>query len=79
MHSLGFAPEARPFSPHLTLGRVIDNVSGSIRRQISGAVSSASLGNDQSWLVQEVHLVRTFLAPGGASYSTLGSAPLRSN
>lgn len=79
MHSLGFAVEARPFSPHLTLGRVQDNVSGSLRRQIGGAVSSASLGNDDSWLVQEVHLVRTFLAPGGASYTTLGSAPLALN
>ena len=79
MHSLGFAMEARPFSPHLTLGRVIDKISGSLQLQIGGAVSSATLGNDDLWLVNEVHLVRTFLAPGGASYSTLGSAPLGSN
>ena len=79
MYSLGFAPEERPFSPHLTLGRVGDHVSASLRRQIGSAVSFASLRADESWLVQEVHLVRTFLAPGGASYSTLGSVALGLN
>ena len=78
MSGLDFPREARPFSPHLTLGRVQDRVSDGVRRRIGAAVSSATLGPAESWLVDSVHLVRSHLAPGGATYSTLASASLGS-
>jgi len=78
MSGLGFPREARPFSPHLTLGRVQDRVSDGVRRRIGAAVSSTSLGPAESWLVDSVHLVRSHLAPGGATYTTLASASLGS-
>jgi 2'-5' RNA ligase len=78
MSGLGFPRERRPFSPHLTLGRVREPVySGSIRR-ISAAVTSISLEPTEPWPVDSVHLVRSTLTPGGARYSALASVPLGS-
>ena len=76
---LGFNRERRPFSPHLTLGRVKDQISDSERRQVGDVVSSLSIKTDESWTVDAVHLVRSQLTPSGATYSTLGSAPLGTN
>ncbi len=76
MSGLGFPLEGRPFSPHLTLGRVRDGVSGGVLRRIGAAVSSSSLGPAEPWQADSVHLVRSHLAPGGATYSTLATVPL---
>ena len=76
MSSVHFPREQRPFSPHLTLGRVREPVSNGIRRQIAAAISSASPAPAEPWLVESVHLVQSNLAPGGASYTNLASAPL---
>ena len=76
MWGLGFARERRPFSPHLTLGRVKEQVSNSIRAQIGTGLEGVSLVPGEPWLVESVYLVRSQLAPGGATYSNLGSARL---
>ena len=76
MWGLGFARERRPFSPHLTLGRVKEQVSNSIRAQIGTGLEGVSLVPGEPWLVESVYLVRSQLAAGGATYSNLGSARL---
>ena len=76
MAELGFTPEGRPFSAHLTLGRVRDRASAEERRSICAAMSAASLCQVESWLVESAHLVRSHLAPAGATYTTLDAAPL---
>jgi 2'-5' RNA ligase len=78
MSSLGFPRERRPFSPHLTLGRVREPVSSGLLRRISSAVTSTSLEPTEPWLVDSVHLMRSTLSPGGARYSALASVPLGS-
>lgn len=73
---LGFPPERRPFRPHLTLGRVRDQVNAPDRKKIGDQVSQATLGESPPWTVREMHLIQSNLTPAGAIYSSLGVAPL---
>ncbi len=74
---LGYPPEERPFSPHLTLGRVGRNVSSSDQQRIGQVLSEhpvGFLGVDQ---VHSICLFRSDLKPEGAVYSRLFSASLQ--
>ena len=73
---LGFAPEGRPFRPHLTLGRLRQGASGEERRRLAKAMPQVTLSTDVSWNVQEVRLIRSTLTPSGAIYDVLGSVLL---
>jgi 2'-5' RNA ligase len=71
---LGFPPEKRRFSPHLTLGRV----KGGSRDAVAALgeyVSRATVrvGEQQA---AAVHLMRSELLPGGAVYTELAVAAL---
>jgi len=78
---LGFPTEKRPFSPHLTLGRVQRYVSGSELREI-GQVVAASAADAPSSLgemaVTTVVYIKSDLRPTGAVYTTLFEAALAS-
>ena len=77
LHSgLGFSLERRPFSPHLTLGRVRDGASGDARRSVATAIADVSPDSDVSWQVERLNLIRSTLAPSGAVYQLLGSVKL---
>ena len=73
---MGFAPEQRPYRPHLTLGRVHEGVPPPARLQIGQAVSEAKLEPSPPWLVDSLHLIRSDRGPEGATYTSLGSVPL---
>ena len=70
---IGFAPEQRPYRPHLTLGRVHEGVPPPARLQIGQAVSEAKLEPSPPWLVDSLHLIRSNRRPEGATYTSLGS------
>jgi len=74
--SLGFPNEERPFSPHLTLGRVGRQVSPGDIRLIADAVQSLKIEAAGTTRVIEIHLYRSDLNPGGAVYTRLYSASL---
>ena len=76
MSTLGFLRERRPFRPHLTLGRVRDQVSPADRRRIGMEIQQATLPTNESWLTREVHLIRSTLTPQGAIYSSIGKTSL---
>lgn len=73
---LGYNQEERPFSPHLTLGRVPRNATPQDTRQISAVLAGYQLESLGVTQVNEVHLYRSDLQPGGAVYTKLFSAAL---
>jgi RNA 2',3'-cyclic 3'-phosphodiesterase len=70
---LGFPPEQRPFSAHLTLGRARDprGLPG-----LAAALAHAGGGNEARWRAAEVILFRSHLSPHGPRYEPLFRAPL---
>lgn len=73
---VGFEPERRPFRPHLTLGRVRDEIGTRQRAEIEVAVGKTDVPG-VSWRHSQVSLMRSRLGPGGASYEVLATFPLR--
>jgi RNA 2',3'-cyclic 3'-phosphodiesterase len=76
LERIGFPAERRPFSPHLTLGRVRDGVAGPRLAEIGRAVEGVSLKSIAGMDVKDVCLFRSVLLPGGAVYTVLHRAPL---
>jgi len=71
---LGFPPDGRPFSPHLTLGRSRDARGA---RGVGGALASASAELEPvAWRADALVLFRSTLGPGGARHEELVRAPL---
>jgi 2'-5' RNA ligase len=74
----GFARDARPWHPHVTIGRVLDDRrwrredSAPLRR----AVAAAAREPFGLLPVSRVALMRSDLSPSGARYSEIGSAAL---
>jgi 2'-5' RNA ligase len=76
MEKLGYTREERPFSPHLTLGRVSRNVTNLEARLIGEALQATKVGFLGVVSVQDVRLFRSDLKPSGSVYTSLLSAPL---
>jgi RNA 2',3'-cyclic 3'-phosphodiesterase len=66
LQPLGFEPEHRPFSAHLTIARVRDLPRGSARE--ARAMVTAMSVPDASCLVTRVTLFRSHLSPKGSRY-----------
>ncbi len=73
---LGYEAEERPFSPHLTIGRVRQQVSTGEQQQIRSALEGTHLGDLGTARIREVRLFKSDLQPGGSIYTKLFSAPL---
>jgi 2'-5' RNA ligase len=70
---LGFAPETRLFSPHLTLGRVRDAVTPLEKQIIGNSISAASLESTLTFTVSSLNLMQSQLFPSGPVYTCLKS------
>jgi 2'-5' RNA ligase len=73
---LGYEQEELAFSPHLTIGRVRQNISPADLSKIRAAMDNIQLGNIGTARVDSVHLIRSELKPNGSVYTKLFSAPL---
>ncbi len=70
---LGFAPEERPFSAHLTLGRARD---GRGAPGLAGALAHAAEADGTPWRAADVVLFESHLSPKGPRYEAILRAPL---
>ena len=68
---LGYPSEERPFSPHLTIGRVKQQVSASGQQAIRAALEQTSVGDLGTAEVTAVHLFKSDLQPGGGELGCL--------
>jgi len=73
---IGYQPETRPFSPHLTIGRVRRGVSTSDQMKIHKALKEIKIDSLGTTRVDYIHLYKSELSPAGARYTKLFSAPL---
>jgi len=76
LSSLGFAAEGRPFSAHLTIGRVNRDASSAERRALGGYIQAAKLPSLGRMEVGAVSVMRSDLHPSGARYTRLAAFPL---
>jgi len=74
---LGFAIEKRPFSPHLTLGRLRERASPGERNSIGKLVMATESEGGPAQEVKQISLMRSTLTPSGAIYSRLASIELK--
>lgn len=74
---LGYESEERPFSAHLTLGRVKSNVTAVDQQKIRRAIENTQVDLLGTARVDSVHLYKSELKPGGSVYTRLYSAPLK--
>ncbi|NLS78794.1 MAG: RNA 2',3'-cyclic phosphodiesterase [Chloroflexi bacterium] len=76
MDQLGYPPERRPFSPHLTIARVHQSATRSELETLGQAVERSAVGELAALEVEAVHLVRSDLRPEGPIYTDLAALPL---
>jgi len=76
---LGFAPESRPFRPHLTLARVRNHASPDERQGLGKLIASTKFETAYSMKVDAISLMRSQLTREGAIYSRISSVGLKKN
>lgn len=74
---LGYASESRPFSPHLTIGRVGQTVAPAELERLRRALQQTEIGPLGTFTVNAIHIFKSDLQPGGSVYTRLYSLPLR--
>jgi 2'-5' RNA ligase len=70
---LGFPPEERPFSPHLTLGRARD---GRGAPGLAGSLARTSGQDGAPWRASELVLFESHLSPKGPRYEAIARIAL---
>lgn len=77
--SRGYPAEDRPFSPHLTIGRVGQNASTTDLRRICAALEGMNVGALGLVRLDAVHIFKSDLLPGGSVYTALYNLPMKSS
>ncbi len=73
---LGFAPEARSFTPHLTLARLRNRVSLDERQSFGQLIATTRFEATYTIKVDAINLMRSQLTREGAIYSRISSVGL---
>ena len=75
---LGYESEARGFNPHLTIGRIKQDISASDQHKVRHALEETKIDSLGTARVNSVHLYKSELKPTGSVYTQIFSAPLKS-
>ncbi len=70
----GFAPELRPFQPHITVGRVKKGARAAALKPLARQV--AGFAYEGTMVVEGVDLMRSTPGASGSRYDVVRSAPL---
>ncbi len=73
---LGFAPESRPFTPHLTLARLRERASPNERQRFGQLIASTKFEATYTFEVDAISLMRSQLTREGPIYSQISSVRL---
>jgi 2'-5' RNA ligase len=76
---LGFPPEKRLFTAHLTLARINENVSYANKQVLADVISNTQIHCDSSFKVTEINLMRSQLTRTRAIYSRLSLVEMKSS
>ena len=76
--AIGFRPESRPYSPHLTIGRVTKGIPPQRMRELGQGLEGeiARVGQLATLPVDRIHFIRSDLKPGGPVYTPLAHGML---
>jgi len=74
---LGYPPEPRPFSPHVTLGRIRRETPPRDASRVGAVIAAQPAAQWPAEKVSAAHLMKSDLRPGGSVYTSLRLAPLR--
>lgn len=74
---LGYPPEERAFTPHLTIGRAARDASPAQLAQLGEVITRTQLGRVGRVLVDHVNLMKSDLKPDGAVYTAQAVLPLK--
>jgi 2'-5' RNA ligase len=74
---LRFAPESRPFTPHLTLARLRNQVSLDERQRFGQLIASNRFEAAATIKVATINLMRSQLTREGAIYSRISAVSLK--
>lgn len=73
---LGYPAEDKPFSAHLTIGRVREKISPTEAHSVRKALENTNIGSLGTFAAKFVHLFRSDLQAGGPLYTCLFTAAL---
>jgi 2'-5' RNA ligase len=76
LEKLGFPPENRRFTPHLTLARLRDRATPQEREKLGQLIAETEFEAAPSFTVNSVKLIKSQLTREGPIYSQLSSAAL---
>ena len=74
---LGFPPENRLFTPHLTLARLRETATPLERQEMGDIIINTKIESDLLIQVNTIHLIKSQLTRGGAIYTRLCSVELK--
>lgn len=77
MESIGFVPDPKGFSPHITLARITRYATYAERNQIADSLQKFDDATLGSCIFDAIHLYRSDLKPSGPIYTKLYSANIQ--